>query len=104
MSTTAAGAAAFSFMEVIYTIKFYLVGHTAIVGFQWNITQCWDSTWLFLYTSMAIYVLHLLISLILCRRTTIRLGPSPPRPPQPRHVPYLCLHLRRAPPSSKSEK
>ncbi|KAL1316360.1 hypothetical protein AAHE18_15G060600 [Arachis hypogaea] len=82
MSTTAAGAAASSFMAVIHTIKFYLSEHPAIVGFRWSNTQCWGSTWLFLFNSIAIYILlslflHLLLSLLLPRGTTVPLGPLP---------------------------
>lgn len=67
---------------VIQTLKFYLSEHPAIVEFRWSHTECFGSTWSFLFTSIVIYIvtslfLHLLLTLILRRNRPIPLGPLP---------------------------
>ncbi|KAI4314886.1 hypothetical protein L6164_027749 [Bauhinia variegata] len=67
---------------VIQTLNFYLSEHPAIVGFRWNHAHSWGSTWSFLFTSIACYLvlslfLHLLLTLFLRRGRAVPLGPIP---------------------------
>ncbi|OIW09729.1 hypothetical protein TanjilG_09402 [Lupinus angustifolius] len=69
-------------LPTIHTIIFYLSEHPAIVGFRWNHVQSWGSTWSFLFTSIATYLLlslflHLSLSVLLCRNQRIPLSPIP---------------------------
>ncbi|TKY55792.1 Elongation of fatty acids protein 3 [Spatholobus suberectus] len=49
-------------------VVYYFSEHPAIVGFQWSHAQSWGSTWSFLFTSIASYLLlSLSLSLLLCR-------------------------------------
>lgn len=64
------------------TLSFYLSEHPAIVGFRWSSALCWGSTWSFLVSSIAVYVvvsifLHLLLMLLLRRGKPVPLGPLP---------------------------
>ncbi|KAJ6848466.1 putative elongation of fatty acids protein 3-like [Iris pallida] len=64
-------------MDIIY----WLAKHPAIVGFRWSHAQSWGSTWFFLFSAIAIYVLlavvlHLSL-LLLGRREPVPLGPLP---------------------------
>lgn len=66
----------------IQQVIYYLSEHPSIVGFRWSPSQSWGSTWSFLFTSIALYVvvsltLHLLLCLLLPRRRPIPLGPIP---------------------------
>lgn len=63
------------------TLTYYLSEHPSIVGFRWSHTHSWGSTWSFLFTSIAAYLilslsLRLLLSLVRCRRP-VPLGPIP---------------------------
>ncbi|RAL40496.1 unnamed protein product [Cuscuta campestris] len=54
------------------TINYWLSEHPSVVGFQWSLTM-WGSTWSFLITSIATYIissatLHLLLLLLVGRR------------------------------------
>ncbi|XP_027362143.1 elongation of fatty acids protein 3-like [Abrus precatorius] len=69
-------------LTVMQTLNFYLSEHPAIVGFRWSPALSWGSTWSFLFTSIAVYVvlsviLHLLLALLLRRGQTVPLGPLP---------------------------
>ncbi|XP_061369798.1 elongation of fatty acids protein 3-like [Gastrolobium bilobum] len=66
---------------LIHAFIYYLSEHPAIVGFRWSHSQSWGSTWSFLFTSIASYLLlslflHLSLSLLL-RRRPVPLGPIP---------------------------
>lgn len=60
---------------------YYLSEHPIIVNFRWSPTQSWGSTWSFLFTSIASYIilsLFLHLFLLLLRRTRpVSLGPIP---------------------------
>ncbi|KAK3231544.1 hypothetical protein Dsin_003425 [Dipteronia sinensis] len=63
-------------------IRYWLSEHPTIVNFRWSSNQSWGSTWSFLFTAIAAYivaatVLHLLLSLILRRSRRVPLGPIP---------------------------
>ncbi|XP_020218339.1 elongation of fatty acids protein 3-like [Cajanus cajan] len=63
-------------------LNFYLSEHPAIVGFRWSHALCWGSTWSFLVSSIAVYVvvsifLHLVLALLLRRGKPVPLGPLP---------------------------
>ncbi|KAK7406637.1 hypothetical protein VNO78_08266 [Psophocarpus tetragonolobus] len=78
MSTSPSGKAT----AVMKTLNFYLSEHPAIVGFRWSHPQCWGSTWSFLVSSIALYVvvsifLHLILALLLRRGQRVPLGPIP---------------------------
>ena len=67
---------------VIQSLIFYLSEHPSIVGFRWSHTQSWGSTWSFLFTSIASYIvvclfLHLLLALLLRSGRSVPLGPIP---------------------------
>ncbi|KAJ1415274.1 ELO family [Sesbania bispinosa] len=67
---------------VIHTLNFYLSEHPSIVGFRWSHALCWGSTWSFLFSSIAVYILislflHLFLALLLRRGRSIPLGPLP---------------------------
>ncbi|XP_042493770.1 elongation of fatty acids protein 3-like [Macadamia integrifolia] len=62
-------------------ITYWLSEHPSIVGFRWSHTQSWGSTWSFLFTSIAFYIilsvfLHLSLALFR-RRRPVPLGPIP---------------------------
>lgn len=66
----------------IERVIYYFSEHPSIVGFRWSPSQSWGSTWSFLITSVALYILtsltlHLLLVLLLPRRRPIPLGPIP---------------------------
>ncbi|XP_057449429.1 elongation of fatty acids protein 3-like [Lotus japonicus] len=66
----------------IQTLSFYLSEHPSIVGFRWSHAQSWGSTWSFLFTSIAVYIvislfLHLLLAIFLRRGRPVPLGPLP---------------------------
>ncbi|MCL7040678.1 hypothetical protein MKW94_021051 [Papaver nudicaule] len=66
---------------MIQSLSYWLSEHPSIIGFRWNHSQIWGSTWSFLITSIAGYIaLSVLIRLILavfrCRKP-IPLGPIP---------------------------
>ncbi|TKY70488.1 Elongation of fatty acids protein 3 [Spatholobus suberectus] len=80
MSTSPSGGKATTVM--MQTLNFYLSQHPAIVGFRWSHALCWGSTWSFLVSSIAAYVvvsifLHLLLALLLRRGQPVPLGPLP---------------------------
>ncbi|KAJ0980349.1 hypothetical protein J5N97_008604 [Dioscorea zingiberensis] len=61
--------------------RYWLAEHPAIVSFRWSHAESWGSTWSFLFSSIAIYVvasltLHLFLSLF-GRRRPVPLGPIP---------------------------
>lgn len=67
---------------MVNVATFWLSEHPSIVGFRWSHTQSWGSTWSFLFTSIALYLLlSLLLSaavrLLLRSRLSIPLGPLP---------------------------
>ncbi|XP_038715482.1 elongation of fatty acids protein 3-like [Tripterygium wilfordii] len=69
----------FSFIQ---TTNYWVSEHPSIVSFRWSHTQSWGSTWSFLFSSIAVYVvsattLHLLLSLLLRRNHRVHLGPIP---------------------------
>ncbi|KAJ0026459.1 hypothetical protein Pint_08904 [Pistacia integerrima] len=69
-------------LSTIQTIRYWLSEHPIIVNFRWNHAQSWGSTWSFLFTAIAIYIvaaifLHLLLCLLLRRNRRIPLGPIP---------------------------
>ncbi|XP_065876052.1 fatty acid elongase 3-like [Euphorbia lathyris] len=66
----------------INTFKYYLSEHPLIVTFRWSHSQSWGSTWSFLFSSIAFYlifctVVHLILAVILRRGRTVPLGPIP---------------------------
>lgn len=62
-------------------IAYWLAEHPTIVGFRWSHAQSWGSTWSFLISSIAIYLMAaLILQFILSifgRRRPIPLGPVP---------------------------
>ncbi|XP_027153256.1 elongation of fatty acids protein 3-like [Coffea eugenioides] len=72
-------------MTLIQNVRYYLSEHPSIVKFRWSNTELWGSTWSFLFTSIAAYVvfsvfLHLLLNILIFRRNHHRplpLGPLP---------------------------
>ena len=63
------------------SVKYWLSEHPRIVGFRWSHIQSWGSTWSFLFSSIAAYIvtaafLHLFLLLIRGRRP-VPLGPIP---------------------------
>ncbi|KAI9113430.1 hypothetical protein K1719_015357 [Acacia pycnantha] len=67
---------------VAHNLVFYLSEHPAIVNFRWSNTQLWGSTWLFLVTSIAAYLLISLLlnqslAFLLRPTRTVPLGPVP---------------------------
>ncbi|CAJ1929960.1 unnamed protein product [Sphenostylis stenocarpa] len=67
---------------VMKAFNFYLSEHPAIVRFRWSHPLCWGSTWSFLFSSIAVYVvvsifLHLILALLLRRGQRVPLGPLP---------------------------
>ncbi|GMI78522.1 ELO homolog 4 [Hibiscus trionum] len=78
-------------MMIMQSLKFYLSEHPSIVNFRWSNTQTFGSTWSFLFSSVAIYVvaastLHTFLSLILPKRRRVPLGPIPA-------IHSLCISL-----------
>ncbi|XP_068654189.1 fatty acid elongase 3-like [Aristolochia californica] len=66
---------------VLQNLTYYLSEHPSIVGFRWSHSQSWGSTWSFLFSSIAIYLiaslfLHLVL-LLFNRRRPIPMGPIP---------------------------
>lgn len=62
-------------------ISYWLANHPTIVSFRWSHAQSWGSTWSFLVSSIALYILlslslHALL-LLLNRRRPVPLGPIP---------------------------
>ncbi|XVF36162.1 hypothetical protein REPUB_Repub19eG0034400 [Reevesia pubescens] len=73
------------------SVIYWLTEHPTIVKFRWSHTQSFGSTWSFLFSSIAVYVvatitLHAFLSLILPKRRRVRLGPIPA-------VHSLCISL-----------
>ncbi|MCD9640700.1 histone deacetylase [Datura stramonium] len=67
---------------MIQTLRYYLSEHPSIVGFQWTHSQSWGNTWVFLFISIAAYIilsvfLHLLLLLLFRHRRPLPLGPIP---------------------------
>ncbi|KAL4369373.1 hypothetical protein GQ457_05G013060 [Hibiscus cannabinus] len=67
---------------MIAVATYYLSQHPSIVAFRWSHTQSWGSTWSFLVTSIALYLLvssfiHLLLCLLVRRGRPVSLGPIP---------------------------
>ncbi|WCJ30981.1 GNS1/SUR4 membrane protein family [Euphorbia peplus] len=66
----------------INTFKYYLAEHPSIVTFRWSHSLSWGSTWSFLFSSIAFYlvfctVIHLILTVVLRRGRTVPLGPIP---------------------------
>ncbi|KAK4262213.1 hypothetical protein QN277_027796 [Acacia crassicarpa] len=66
----------------IHTFVFYLSEHPSIVGFRWSSAQYLGSTWLFLFSSIASFILlslslHLFLPLFLRPGRPLPLGPLP---------------------------
>ncbi|XP_059457727.1 elongation of fatty acids protein 3-like [Corylus avellana] len=64
------------------TLTYWLSEHPAIVGFRWSHAQSWGSTWSFLFTSIAFYLilstlLHLFLAVLLRPGRAVPLGPIP---------------------------
>ncbi|KAK8506571.1 hypothetical protein V6N13_103427 [Hibiscus sabdariffa] len=64
------------------SLNYYLSEYPSIVNFRWSHTQTLGSTWSFLFSSIAIYVLaaatlHTFLSLLLPKRRRVPLGPIP---------------------------
>ncbi|KAK7309264.1 hypothetical protein RJT34_05839 [Clitoria ternatea] len=67
---------------VMQTIIFYLSEHPSIVGFRWSDSLCWGSSWSFLFSAIALYIvfslfLHFSLALLLRRGQRVPLGPLP---------------------------
>lgn len=63
-------------------LNYWLSEHPAIVGFRWSHAQSWGSTWSFLFTSIAFYLilstlLHLVLAVLLRPGRAVPLGPIP---------------------------
>ncbi|CAN6459836.1 unnamed protein product [Victoria cruziana] len=63
----------------IQRLQFYLAEHPVIVSFRWTAAHSWGSTWSFLFSSIAAYlVIALFLNLLLIkRRRPVPLGPVP---------------------------
>ncbi|PIA52503.1 hypothetical protein AQUCO_01000406v1 [Aquilegia coerulea] len=66
---------------MINKLSYWLTEHPTIVGFRWNHSQSWGSTWSFLITSIISYItlsifLHLVLTLFR-RQKPVPLGPIP---------------------------
>jgi hypothetical protein len=64
------------------TLTYWLSEHPVIVGFRWSHAQSWGSTWSFLFTSIAFYLilstlLHLFLAVLLRPGRSVPLGPIP---------------------------
>ncbi|XVF73685.1 hypothetical protein PTKIN_Ptkin13bG0002500 [Pterospermum kingtungense] len=62
------------------SLIYWLSEHPTIVNFRWSHTQSFGSTWSFLFSSIAVYIvaaitLHGFLSLLLHRRRRVPLGP-----------------------------
>lgn len=69
-------------LTTIGTLIYYLSEHPSIISFRWSHSHSWGSTWSFLITSIATYLilslfLHLSLSLLFPNRRHIPLGPIP---------------------------
>lgn len=67
---------------LIQTITFWLSEHPSIVGFRWSHAHSWGSTWSFLFTAIALYLLlsvllHLVLALLHRPGRPVPLGPVP---------------------------
>ncbi|MBA0551678.1 hypothetical protein Golob_022553, partial [Gossypium lobatum] len=67
---------------MIAGVTYYLSQHPSIVAFRWSHTQSWGSTWSFLVTSIAFYLIvsvmtHLFLCLLVRRGKPVSLGPIP---------------------------
>ncbi|XP_022771692.1 elongation of fatty acids protein 3-like [Durio zibethinus] len=76
---------------MMQSVKYWLSEHPSIVNFRWSHTQSLGSTWSFLFSSIAVYVvtavtLHAFLSLILHNRRRVPLGPIPA-------IHSLCISL-----------
>ncbi|CAI9281739.1 unnamed protein product [Lactuca saligna] len=63
-------------------LLYLLSEHPTVVGFRWSHAQSWGATWVFLFSSIAVYfavsvVLHLLLLLFRHRTRPVPLGPIP---------------------------
>ncbi|GLT58075.1 hypothetical protein SLA2020_309980 [Shorea laevis] len=59
-----------SITAAIQTVNYCVSEHPLIVNFRWNHTQSWGSTWSFLFTAIAAYIvaaisLHITLSVLL---------------------------------------
>ncbi|OVA18643.1 GNS1/SUR4 membrane protein [Macleaya cordata] len=66
---------------MMQSLSYWLSEHPSIIGFRWNHSQSWGSTWSFLFTSIAAYItlsifIRLVLALFRCRRP-VPLGPIP---------------------------
>ncbi|KHN42016.1 hypothetical protein glysoja_003756 [Glycine soja] len=82
MSTSPSGSTLGKATAVMKSLNFYLSDHPAIVTFRWSHDLCWGSTWSFLFSSIAFYVvvsifLHLTLAFLLRRGRPVPLGPIP---------------------------
>ncbi|KAG4987879.1 hypothetical protein AAZX31_11G062200 [Glycine max] len=82
MSTSPSGSTLGKATAVMKSLNFYLSDHPAIVTFRWSHDLCWGSTWSFLFSSIASYVvvsifLHLTLAFLLRRGRPVPLGPIP---------------------------
>ncbi|KAJ6722538.1 F25A4.4 [Salix koriyanagi] len=69
-------------LSVTQSTKYWLSEHPSIVNFRWSPTESWGSTWSFLFSAIAIYIiaaaiLHLMVSLTLRNNRRVPLGPIP---------------------------
>ncbi|XVF63925.1 hypothetical protein PTKIN_Ptkin09bG0125500 [Pterospermum kingtungense] len=67
---------------MMQSVKYWLSDHPSIVSFRWSPTLSFGSTWSFLFSSIALYVLsavtlHVFLSLLLPKRRRVPLGPIP---------------------------
>ncbi|XP_022132484.1 elongation of fatty acids protein 3-like [Momordica charantia] len=66
----------------IKDLTYWLSEHPSIVGFRWSHSHSWGSTWSFLFSSIAFYLvfstaLHLFLCLLLRPGRPVPLGPIP---------------------------
>ncbi|GLU04388.1 hypothetical protein SLE2022_215380 [Rubroshorea leprosula] len=71
-----------SITAAFQAVNYCLSEHPSIVNFRWSHTQSWGSTWSFLFTAIAAYIvaaitIHLTLSILLSKRRRIPLGPIP---------------------------
>ncbi|KAJ6675709.1 F25A4.4 [Salix viminalis] len=69
-------------LSITQSTKYWLSEHPSIVNFRWSPTESWGSTWSFLFSAIAIYIiaaaiLHLMVSLTLRTNRRVPLGPIP---------------------------
>ncbi|KAM3306122.1 elongation of fatty acids protein 3-like [Capsicum chacoense] len=67
---------------MIQSLRYYLSEHPSIISFRWSDSQSWGNTWVFLFISIAAYIifsifLHLFLLLLFRNRRPLPLGPIP---------------------------